>query len=136
MVHVLAANNGSFRLAVGSVVDFALVFEPCLYACYCLPYAIVVTVVDLAMLDFAELSCVLFGEDFAILHWLHGMVVVVLMDLFVDCCGDLFMLVWLDGFLLDAWCYPFMDCCVMVTGLGNELLDGIFGFFHCGSFQL
>jgi hypothetical protein len=73
---------------------------------------------------------VLLREDLAVLHWLDGAVVMVLVNLLVDRSVDLLMLVRLDGLVLHGRCNCLMNSGVVVAGAGREVLDGGSGFLH------
>jgi hypothetical protein len=62
-----------------------------------------VVVVELLVDDWLYLVMMLLREDFLMLDWLDGSVVMVLMDLTVNSLGELFMTYGFDVFLGDSW---------------------------------
>ena len=94
--------------------------------------SVVVAVVELAVLDGAELSSVLFREDLTILDGLNGTVVVVLVYLLIDRGLNLLMRVGLDNLMLYSRSNSLVDGCVVVSRLGHEVLNGGLGRVHCG----
>lgn len=127
MVDVLAANSGRGTLAVSRLVYTPLILEQLLLSKKSPLCGIGITVVKLAMLDSTELSSVLLGKNLAVLDGLNSAVVVVLVDLLVDCGQDLFVLVRLDDLVLDSRGNCLMDGGVVVSRLGHEVGDCCLG---------
>lgn len=88
--------------------------------------------VEFSVLYGSEFGVMLLGKNLSVLDGLNGAVIVVLVDLSVDSCRDILVLMWLDCLVLDMWCNCLMDCGVMVSGLGHEVVDCGFGFLHFG----
>jgi len=130
VVNVLAANRCRSALAMSGGVNLPLVFEASLFIDKVPLCGIMITVVELSVLDCTELGGVLLRQDLTILNWLNSAVVVVLMDLFVDNCLNLLMLVRLYHFVLHGRSNSLVDGSVVVTRLGHEVGDSCLGLFH------
>jgi hypothetical protein len=66
-------------------------------------HMLVVTVINVAVLDTAHLVAVLFWENFAVLDGLDGGVVMVLVNLAVDRCGHILLSSGSDLLVLNGW---------------------------------
>ena len=89
-----------------------------------------VTVVELAMLNAAELGSVCLGEDLTVVDGLDGAVVVVLVNLLVNGSVDLLVLVRLDRLVVDSRGNRLVDGCVVVTGAAHEVGDSCLRLIH------
>lgn len=105
MVHVFAANSGIHALAMRGIGHEAVVFEASLVVGERALGMFVVAMVELSVLHGADVGGVCLRQDLSVLDGLHCAVVVVLVDLLVDGCVDLLVLVRLDCFLLYGWRY-------------------------------
>jgi len=92
-----------------------------------------VAVTMFSVLDTNHVVGMLFGKNLAVQHGLNGGVVVVLVDLTVNGCGDLLMSRRLDSLLHDGGGYLLVDGGIMVTSLVHEFTDGSLCFLHCES---
>jgi len=130
VVDMLATDGGRRTLAVGGGINLPLVFEASLLLDKVPLCRIVVAVIELSVLDGTKLGSVLLGEHLTVLNRLNGAVVVVLMNLLVDSCLNLLVLVGLDHLVSDSGSNRLMDGSVVVTRLGHEVRDGCLGLFH------
>jgi hypothetical protein len=90
----------------------------------------VVPVLDLSVLDWDEIMRMLLRKDLAVSNWLNRGVIVVLVDLFIDGCLNLFMGCWLDCLACYRRRYFLVYGGVVVTGLVHEVTDCLLGFIH------
>lgn len=91
---------------------------------------VIVTVLDVLVLDLAELVGVLLGENLLVLDWLDSGVVVVLVYLTVDGFLSLGMLGGADGLVLHGGGDFLVDCGVVLAVLVEEAGNGCLGFIH------
>ena len=70
------------------------------------------------------------------LDWLDGGVVVVLVDLTVDCPLDVLLLRSNDSFILDGWVYRLMDCSFMLSISREKIGNGCLCFIHLVRFYV
>ena len=133
VVDVLTANGSSGALAVCSGVYATLILEASLLVDEVPLGGVVVTVVELAVLDGTELSSVLLGKDLAVLDGLDCAVVVVLVNLLINSGLDLLVNVRLDNLVLNSGSNSFVDSGVMVSRLGHEVGDSCLSLIHCES---
>jgi len=123
VMHMLASNSGCHGLAVRCIGHAPLIPELCLLGRELFLSARGISVIELSVLYRFDLGGVLLGKHFAVLHRLDCAVVVILMDLLVYSCVDLFMLMRLDLLMDNAWSYCLVDSGVFMAGLRRELLD-------------
>jgi hypothetical protein len=106
MVNVLASNGGSGRCRMLNVTNLPSVLELGGLGSKTLFYVIIISVLNIAMLDTSHLMSVLLWEDLAILHRLDRGMVMVLVNLTINGClllielGSGYMFVgngWIDG---------------------------------------
>lgn len=131
-MNLLTLNDGGVALRVGGARDGALIFELAGLGSQGSLGGLVVAVVELAVDDLAAVVDVLLGKDFGVVDGLDLAMVVVLVDLLVDGGVDLLVLGWADGFLLHGGCDLLLDGGVVVTCLGDELVDGLLCSIHDG----
>lgn len=89
-----------------------------------LVYVLVTSILDLAFLRCLLHVGVLLGQNLLVLYRLNLSVVVVLVDLAVDWLVDIFMLCWLDVFMLHGWVdrlctisvSPMKQLCLCIVG--------------------
>ena len=115
MMHMLSTNDWCSTLAVGSVMYDPLIFKAGLLGFQVPPRALVVAVIELAMLHSTQVVRVLFRQDLAVLHWLNSAVVVILVYLLVDSGVHVLMLMRLDSFMLHRRRYNLVYCGIVVT---------------------
>jgi len=115
VVNVLASESGRHALALRGSLYSPLVLELCLFLNKVLLRSVMVTVVKLAVLDSSKLCGVLLWQYLAILNWLNGAVVVILVHLLVYSCIDLLVLVGLDGLVNNRGSNSLMNSGVMVA---------------------
>ena len=72
----------------------------------------------LTVLDGDDVVMMLLRYNLAVLHWLHRSMVVVLVDLAVNCSGGLLVAGFGEGLIDNGGGDLFMDGGVMVTSLG------------------
>jgi hypothetical protein len=132
VVDMLAANRWGYALALCGGLDAPLVPELGLLLSKVPLDVVVVTVIELAVLDCAELGSVCLWKNFTVLHGLNGAVIVILVNLLVYRCDDFLMLVRLDGLVDDCRSNSLMDGGVMVAGTVSEIGEGCLDFVHCG----
>lgn len=133
VVDVLSANSGGNTLAMGGVLNAALVSETSLVVNQSPLSGIGIAVVELAVLNSSELSSVLFWQNLAVLDGLDSAVVVVLVDLLVNGGVDLLVNVRLDDLVLDSGSNCLVDSGVMVTGAAHEVGDSCLCLIHFDS---
>ena len=102
VVDVLACNRGVGRRGMLRLSDGPLVLELCLLGLKALTDVVVIAVLDVAVLDAGEVVRVLFWKNLTVLDWLHGGVVVVLVDFAIDGCLSIFVLGAGYVFVLDG----------------------------------
>ena len=130
VVDVLAANGGGYALALCGALNAPLVLELGLLLHKVALGGVMVTVVELAVLNGTELGSVCLGEDLAVLDGLDCAVVVILVNLLVYSSVDLLMLVRLDGLVDDSRGNSLMDCGVVVTRLVGEVSESCLDLVH------
>lgn len=86
--------------------------------------------VEVTVLGASDVVMMLLWQDLLVLDRLHGVVVVVLVDLFVNSCVHLLMLMRLDCLMLHGGVDIFVDSRLVVSGLGHEAGDGFLGLIH------
>jgi len=91
VVDMLTCDVGVGRCGVLSATNFAGILELGLLGRETFLYVLVVAVLDVAVLNASHLVAVLFWEYLTVLDGLNGGVVVILVDLTVDRCGDILM---------------------------------------------
>jgi len=131
VVHVLAADGGSYALALCGSLNAPLIPELSLLLHQVPLDCVVVTVIELAVLDGTELGSVCLGEHLTVLDWLNSAVVVILVDLLVYCGVDLLVLVRLDRLVSDCGRNSLVDCGVMMTRAVGEVGESCLDFVHC-----
>jgi hypothetical protein len=134
VVDVLTTNGSSGTLAVCGTIYPALILEASLLLDQVPLNGVVVAVVELAVLNSAELGCVLLGKDFAVLNGLNGAVVVVLVNLLVDRSLNLLVHMGLDDLVLNSRGDGLVDSGVVVSRLGHEVSDSCLSLVHCEAF--
>ena len=77
-----------------------------------------VAMLMVTLLDAHHVVGVLLWQNLAVLHRLHGGVIVVLMDLTIDGGGSLLMTLLNDVLVGHGGCHLLMDSGIMVTSLG------------------
>lgn len=71
----------------------------------------------LTMFDGKDVVLVLLREDLTVLHWLHGGMIVVLVDFTIDGGGGLLVTGFDDSLVDDSGCHFLVNGGVMVTSL-------------------
>lgn len=132
VVHVLSANSRGNTLAVGGVLNAALVSKASLVVDQGPLSGIGIAVVKLAVLNSTELSSVLLWQDLTVVDGLDSAVVVVLVNLLVNGSVDLLVYVRLDDLVLNSGGNCLVDSGVVVTGAAHEVGDGCLGLVHFG----
>jgi len=127
---MLALNDRSTALGVLGVVHDTLIPELGLLGLQGALSLLVIAVVKLAVYDTSDVVLVLLREDLAVVDGLHLAVVVVLVNLLVDGCGDLFMAGGLDRLMLYCRSDLLVDSGVVVARLGHEVLDCLLSPVH------
>jgi len=130
VMNMFALDYRSLTLRLCCVMHLPFVVELRCLAFQSLLGTVMITVVKLAVLDFAHLMLVLLWQDLSVMYRLDGMVKVILMHLLVDSCADLLMLVRLHCLVLHSGGDLFVDRSVMVTRLGDEVLNCCLCFLH------
>lgn len=131
VMNVLSANSRSNALAVGGLLNAPLVLEASLVGHQIPLDGLGIAVVELPMLNCADLGLVLLGKNLAVVDWLYSAVVVVLVDLLVNCSVDLLVHMGLDNLLCDGGSHCLVDCGVMVAGTAHEVGDSCLRLVHC-----
>jgi hypothetical protein len=131
VVDVLTTDGSSSALAVRCSVYTTLILEACLLLDKAPLCRVVVTVVELAVLNGTELSSVLLRKNLAVLDRLNSAVVVVLVNLLVDSGLNLLVCVGLNNLVLNSRSNSLVDCGVVVSRLGHEVGDSCLGLVHC-----
>jgi hypothetical protein len=130
MVDMLSANGGSSALGELGVVHFPRISELGGLSSQLLLCAVVVAVIELAVLDSAKLVLVVLWQNLAVMNRLHCAVVVVLVYFAVGGGDDFLVPDRFYNFVLNSRSDSFVDSGVVVSRLGDEVLDGCFGFLH------
>jgi hypothetical protein len=131
VVNVLTANGSSGALAVCGAIYATLILEASLLVDKVPLGGVVITVVELAMLNGTKLSSVLLGEDLAVLDGLDCAVVVVLVDLLINSSLNLLVNVRLDNLVLNSRSNSLVDSGVVVSRLRHEVGDSCLSLVHC-----
>lgn len=131
VVDVLTTDGGGSALAVCGGVYATLVLEASLLVNEVPLSGVVITVVELAMLNGTKLGGVLLGKNLAVLNRLDSAVVVVLVNLLVNSGLNLLVEVGLDDLVLDSRCNSLVDSGIVVSRLGHEVSDSCLGLVHC-----
>jgi hypothetical protein len=134
VVDVLSAYGGSNTLAVGGVLNAALVSKASLVVDQSPLSRIGIAVVKLAVLNSTELSSVLLWENLTVLDGLNSAVVVILVNLLVNGSVDLLVYVRLDDLVLNSGGNCLVDSGVVVTGAAHEVGDSCLGLVHLDCF--
>ena len=130
VVDMLANNSSSCRVSLGGVALSAGVLELGLLGSQAILDGLVFAMVMLTMLNGDHAVVVLLRQNLAVLYWLDGGVIMVLVDLTVDGSRLLFMMGLVDCLIDNGWGYVLLDGGVMVSRLGDEVLNGSLGFIH------
>jgi len=117
MVHVFSTNRRCHTLALCGPLDHSLILKLSLLLNKVPLGGVMVAVIELAMLNSTEFGFVTLGKHLAILDWLYGAVVVILVDLLVNSSIDLFVLMRLDSLMCHSGSNSLMDCGVMMARL-------------------
>jgi len=120
VVRVFAFHGGSRRTRVVRIMRRRSVLELCSFIVEALAGLFMVAVFEFAVLHGGWVVGVLFGKDFAVLDWLDGGVVVILVDFAVDCFCDLFVADGLDFFAGYGSADGFVDSGVVVAMVERE----------------
>lgn len=131
VVNVLTANGSSGALAVCGGIYTTLILEAGLLFDKISLGGVVVTMVELAVLDSAKLSSVLLGKDLTILDGLDCAVVVILVNLLVNGSLNLLMDVRLDNLVFNSRSNSLMDGGVVMSRLRHKVSDSCLGLIHC-----
>ena len=131
VVDVLTADSSSGALAVCGGIYTTLILEASLLVDKVPLSSVVVTVVELAVLNGTKLSSVLLGENLTVLDGLDCAVVVVLVNLLVNSGLNLLMNVRLDNLVLNSRSNSLVDSGVVVSRLGHEVGDSCLSLVHC-----
>lgn len=127
---VLASDGGCNALALCGSLYAPLILELSLLL-YEIPLrGIVITVIELAVLNGTELGRVLLWQNLAVLNWLDSAVVVILVDLLVHCGVDFLVLVRLDCLVNNRRGNSLVDSSVVVSRLAGEVGESGFDFVH------
>jgi hypothetical protein len=130
VVDVLASNSGCDALACCGSLYAPFILKLSLFLNKIPLGGIVITVIELAVLNGTELCSVLLWQNFAVLNWLNSAVVVILVDLLVYCCVYLLVLVGLDRLVNDRRGDCLVDSSVVVSRLAGEVGESGLDFVH------
>lgn len=117
MVHMLASDDWCLRVALMSATFVAFVFELHTLLLETSFHGVGVAVVVLAVLNSDHIVGVSFRQNLAVLNWLDGGVVVVLVHLTVDGSLSLLVFVLLDSLADDGGGNFLVHGGIMVTSL-------------------
>jgi len=131
VVDVLTSNGWGGRLCVLGIVDSARILELGLLSGEALFDVRVVSVLELTVLYTSNLIGVLFWEDFAILDRLERCVVVILVNLAINCLGDILVTGVVYMFVLNGRIYSLVDCGIVLSILRKEVSNCGLCFVHC-----
>lgn len=129
-MYMLTTDCGGYALAGCGRLNTPLILKARLVLNQVPLRGVVVTVIELAMLDATDLGSVCLGEDFTVMDRLDSAVVVVLVNLLVNGSVDLLVLVRLDRLVLDSRGNRLVDGCVVVTGAAHEVGDSCLRLIH------
>ena len=87
--------------------------------------------INLAMLYTTQLVSVCVRKDLPIMHWLDCAVVVLLVNLLINSCSDVFVLVRLDSFVLNSRSNRLVNTGVVMARTTQEIGDSCLRFVHC-----
>lgn len=135
VVDMFSANRGCYTLALCSTLNPSLVLKLSLLLNKVPLGGVMIAMVKLAMLDSTELSLVTFGQHLAVLNWLYGAVIMVLVNLLVDSSVNLFMLMRLDSLMCHSGSNGLVDGGVMMTRLRSEVGECCFDLVHFDAFN-
>jgi len=132
VVHVLASNDRSDRVASLALYALGGILELSLLGCQATLNILLVVVFETAVLDWDQVVVVLLAQSLLLDYGLHRGVVVVLVNLLVDRGGNLLTVAALNSLVLDGGVDLLVNGGVVVTRLGHEVFDGSLGRVHCG----
>ena len=115
VVNMLSCNGRIDRMSLAGGCFCSGVVEVCTFLLKTLLHSAVLAMLVLAMFYGDETVLMLLWQDFTILNWLNGSMVMVLMNLSINSGGDLLMLLFLDVLLNNRRSYFLMDSSVMMT---------------------
>ena len=103
VVDVLADDILAGRLRVLNISNITSVLELSILFCKTLPDVVVISVLDLTLLNCSQVVCVLFGEDLLVFDGLDSSVVVILVNFAVYSLGCTFVLGTGNVLICDSW---------------------------------
>lgn len=103
VVDVLTGDGWSSRCSVLRLANLAGVSELSLLSLKTLSYVVVIAVLDLTVLNTDNVVAVLLWKNLAVLDWLDGGVVMILVNLTVDGSGSLLVLGLGDMLVYNGW---------------------------------
>lgn len=133
MMDVLALDGGCHGFGLPSCSNVPFILKLSCLLLQTGSYITLVTVVVLFMLDTGKIVRVLLWQNLTIVHGLNGSVVVVLVNLLVDCGCDVLVSCGVDGLAYYGRSNLLVNSGVMVTSFGHEVADGGLSFLHCDS---
>jgi len=134
MMNVLSSDSGRCSLGVLSVSNCASALELSGLSLEALLDVIVIAVLHFAGLDTGHLMGVLLWENLAILDRLHRCVVVILMDLAVNCSANVLLLSLGDVLVGDSWVYSLVNGGVVLSIFVKERSNCCLSFLHIDDF--
>jgi len=132
VVDVLASNGWIGRRGVLGISDSTSILELGLLSCETLLDVLIVAVLQVTSLNAGHLVVMLLWENLAVLDRLNGGVVVILVNLSVNSCGDILMLGACDVLLSDSRVDGLVDCGIMLSILVEEASNCCLCLVHLG----
>lgn len=130
VVYVLTSHDWSDGAGVLALNALLLITELSLLGSKTLLHLVGIVVLERAVLDRDDVVVVLLRKDGLVDYWLHGSVVVVLVDFLVDSGLHILMLDAVDGLMSDGGSDFLVDSGVVVARLRHEVLNCGFGGVH------
>lgn len=136
LVDMLALNNGRMRLGTTGIINDTLIVHLSLLSPQSSFDTGLITVIKFPVDDLAEIALVLLGKDLPVMDGLLDAVVVILMNLLVHSSVNLLMLRGLDDLLLNGRRDGLVGSGVVVTRLGDEVVDSSLCLVHDCSIEV
>jgi hypothetical protein len=119
VMDVFASNHGCGRSGLTSLTLDSSVGELGSFLFQTCSNISCIAMVVCSLLDRNDFVGVLLGKNLSVRDWLDRGVVVILMNLFFDCCLNFFMALFCHRLVCYCWSNLFVDGGVMMTRLGS-----------------
>ena len=130
LVKTLALDNRSVALGLGGVSYDTLVVQLPSFGPQGFLSSFVVAVIEIAVLRSGHSVPMLLWQDLSIFDWLDSIVVMVLVDLFIDRSIDLFMPCRLHCLVYYGRSDLLIDSSIVMSSLGHDVVGGLLSLAH------